>query len=185
MRIPRAENCAIIDRNLRAVPCRAATWPPTNTFRNRRERTRPPCWGRIFQILIQIHACCLQRRNHPKARALRRETPKLTVKTRTSTCKYTPGTIPDAAFVMISSHHRVTIMATTPPQKNSSVLSLELPNHSSTRTAQRRAHRDFPVALHASGHKQTRNVCACDQEHNSAATAVIHKPRSGILHRRP
>ena len=36
----------------------------------------------------------------------------------------TPGTIPDATFVTISSLHRVTITATPPPQRNSSVLSV-------------------------------------------------------------
>jgi len=53
------------------------------------------------------------------------------------------------AFVMISSHHRVATKATPPPQKNRSVLSVRSCLTSAARTAQRRAHGDFPMALQA------------------------------------
>ena len=61
----------------------------------------------------------------------------------------------------------------------------KLPNHSSARAAQSRAHRDFSVTLHTASQKQTRDVGAGDQKHNSRRDRRHPQTAPGILHCRP
>ena len=131
-----------------------------------------------FKLSLRFTRVACQAGIIPKPKALRSDTAKLTMKTRASTCRYAPESISDATLVMISWHHRVTMRATAPPRRNSSVLSVKScriirprEEPSAVRTATSlwrftpRARSKLATLAHAI--KST----------TPDATAVIHKPR--------
>jgi hypothetical protein len=160
----------------------SATWPATKPFRNRRDRRPPARFGTpSFKSSTFTRVAC-NAGMMPNVSALRSETPKLTANTRASTCKYTPGSMPAAMVVIITSHHRARITATTPLQMDSSMLStrncriiLAREQPSAVRTATSRCRFTTraisKLAMFAHAIKRT----------SPAATAVISKPRSAFF----
>ena len=157
----------------------SATWPATRPFRKRREGDPPGALGvASFKLSLRFTRDPCSAGIIPKARAARSDTTKLTMKTRTFICRYAPESISDASLVMICAHHRVRMRATTPPKRNSNVLSVkswriirprEEPRAVRTATSlwrfTPRARSRLPTLAHAI--KST----------IPAETAVIHKPR--------
>ena len=157
----------------------SATWPPTRPFRKRRECNPPPALGAdSFRFSFKLTRVACHAGIIPKARALRKDTARLTMKTRTSTFKYTPGSISDAVFVTISSPHRVMITAITPPQKNSKALSVSSCRIMRPRvqpSAARTAISLWRFTPRAS--KRLATLAHAIRSTTPDATAVIHKPR--------
>jgi hypothetical protein len=104
----------------------SATWPATRQFRRRRECKPTPAFGAVsFKLSLRFTRVTCSAGIIPKVKALRSDTAKLTMRTRAFTCRYAPESISDATLVMISSHHRVAMSATTPPKRKSNVLSVK------------------------------------------------------------
>src|SRR5207302_4037310 len=178
-RIPRAESCATANRSPRPAPCRAQPGPRRGHFANAASAIRRPHWGpTLSDFHSNSHESLATPESFQRARALRKETARVTRKTRTPTFKYTPGSISDAVFVIISSPHRVMITAITPPQKNSKALSVSSCRIMRPRvqpSAARTAISLWRFTPRAS--KRLATLAHAIRSTTPDATAVIHKPR--------
>ncbi len=157
----------------------SATWKAIKKFRGCRDFDPPTAFGAAFKLWFRWTRVTCNAGIIPKNKALRRETARLTVKTRASTCRYVPlGTIPDVALVMISSHHRATTKPSVPPQSNRSALSVRSCRIMRAREQPRAARtaisrwRFTPRAR-----SKLATFAQAIRRTSPAAPAIIHKPR--------